>query len=128
MEIDEGRLVALIRTTVECSIKTGIEAHICRYDYDPNEIDHIMGMVSDIGDGDRRRGIETLRVIHLWTMKRISKDEAYEANHRLITTFREAGGSVVFKLAQVFVWACMVVTVGTALALFGNKIAPLLGK
>ena len=128
MEMSEERLVEIVRVTVERGIKSGIENHVCRYGYDPNEIDHIMGMVSDIGDGDRRRGVETLRSIHLWAMKRIARDEAYEANHRLVTTFREAGGSVIFKLAQVFVWTCMIVSIGTAIIFFGSKVTPLMGK
>lgn len=128
MEISEERLIDIVGTAVARGIKAAKINHTCRYEYDPNEIDHVMGMVADMGDGDRRRGVETLRAIHLWAIKRVAKDEAYEANHKLVTTFREAGGTVIFKLAQVFVWSCIVVSTGTALIFFGGKIAPLVGK
>lgn len=128
MEISEERLIEIVGTAVAQGLKAAKINHTCRYDYDPNEIDHVMGMVADMGDGDRRRGVETLRAIHLWAIKRVAKDEAYEANHKLVTTFREAGGSVIFKLAQVFVWSCIVVSIGTALIFFGGKIAPLIGR
>lgn len=128
MEISEERLIEIVSAAVERGVRSATESHVCRYDYDPNEIDHVMGMVADMGDGDRRRGVETLRSIHLWAMKRISKDESYEANHRLMTALREAGGTVVFKLAQVFVWSCIIVSTGTAIFFFSGKITPLIGK
>lgn len=128
MEISEDRLIEIVGVAVKQGIIAAKVNHVCRYDYDPNEIDHVMGMVADMGDGDRRRGVETLRSIHLWAMKRISKDESYEANHRLMTTLREAGGTVVFKLAQVFVWSCIIVSTGTAIFFFSGKITPLIGK
>jgi len=128
VEISEERLIEIVGVAVKNGIAAAKVNHTCRYDYEPQMVDHVMGMVEDMGDGDHRRGVETLRAIHLWAMKRISKDEAYEANHRLVTTFREAGGTVIFKLAQVFVWSCIVVSTGTALIFFGGKIAPLVGK
>lgn len=110
------------------AVREAMGDHPCRYRPSPELVDHVFGMVNDLGDGDTRRGVETIRKIHTWAVKRIEKDEEFTANHRLMTTLRGAGNSVAFSLARAFVWISLAVSIGALVIFFGGKLAPLLDK
>lgn len=122
--LDEERIVALVRL----GIKQGIAEHVCRYSQPPSDVDHIMGMITDIGDGDHRRGVAVQRAVFLWALERMQKEEEYEANHKMVSTFRQAGNSVAMQLAKAFVWGCIFVAVGFAAVIFGTKFTSLFQK
>lgn len=122
--LSEERIVSLIRL----GIRQGIAEHVCRYSQPPADVDHIMGMIADIGDGDHRRGVEVQRAVFLWALERMQKEEEYEANHKMVSTFRQAGNSVAMQLAKAFVWGCIFVAVGFAAVIFGTKFTSLFQK
>lgn len=123
-QLDEERIVLLVRR----GVRQAIAEHACRYSAAPADVDHIMGMIADIGDGDHRRGVEVQRTVFLWALERMKKEEEYEANHKMVSTFRQAGNSVAMQLAKAFVWGCIFVAVGFAAVIFGTKFTSLFQK
>lgn len=57
---------------VEVAAETAAQ-HVCRFtaigDKEAREIIHAAGMLADIGDGDMRAGVETIRENHQWTSR-----------------------------------------------------------
>ena len=92
------------------AVKTALGSHPCRFDIDPKEIDHLIGVVIDLGDGSLREGIETLRHNHLWLRDRREKerDKEYSANHVMMTKIREGSESMISTVANGLAWAIIV--------------------
>lgn len=84
------------------AVKTALGSHPCRFDIDPKELDHLIGVVIDLGDGSLREGIETLRHNHLWLRDRREKerDKEYTANHVMMTKIRDGSQSLITTIAK----------------------------
>ena len=86
--------VTLTREEIAAIVKEAVIAaiadHPCRYDLKPSELEHMKGMMIDVGDGELRRGIEQCRKGHIWLIERIDeKDPEYAENHRMMTKLRK---------------------------------------
>ena len=90
--------------------------HPCRFDIDPKDIDHILGMITDVGEGSLRAGIERLRRHHNWLIERLARDDEYSANHEAMTGARGVASEFGKKLA---LFAMTVLTLLIAAALLG---------
>jgi hypothetical protein len=121
--ISEERLTELLTLAV----KRGLGDHPCRYLIDPRTVDHVVGMLTDIGDGDLRRGIEIVRTNHKWVCARVEMDEECAENHRLMTWVRGIVKGVGGKLATGFVWGCIILTAAGLILFFGGKAGPWIG-
>lgn len=69
-EAQQNELLKDIREAVQEAVKATVaqaDGHSCLYftPEEAEEIGHYWGMVRDIGNGDRRRGVETMRENHL---------------------------------------------------------------
>lgn len=112
---------ALTKSDVVEAVREALADHPCRYELSPQQVDHVVGMLTDIGDGDLRRGVEIVRVNHKWVMDRAAdaKDAEYSANHELVSAIRRGMGSVGMHLAKGVAWA--VVTALAVLVWIGFK-------
>jgi hypothetical protein len=112
---------ALTKSDVVEAVREALADHPCRYELSPQQVDHVVGMLADIGDGDLRRGVEIVRVNHKWVMDRAAdaKDAEYSANHELVSAIRRGMGSVGMHLAKGVAWA--VVTALAVLVWIGFK-------
>ena len=74
---------------VEEAVRKALSTHVCRFTINPGEVEHLRGMLSDLGEGDFRRGVERARQGHLWLVTRIGdKDSEYSENHRWVSRMR----------------------------------------
>jgi replication-associated recombination protein RarA len=112
---------ALTKNDIVEAVREALADHPCRYELSPQQVDHVVGMLADIGDGDLRRGVEIVRVNHKWVMDRAAdaKDAEYSANHELVSAIRRGMGSVGMHLAKGVAWA--VVTALAVLVWIGFK-------
>lgn len=112
---------ALTKNDIVEAVREALADHPCRYKLSPQQVDHVVGMLTDIGDGDLRRGVEIVRVNHKWVMDRAAdaKDAEYSANHELVSAIRRGMGSVGMHLAKGVAWA--VVTALAVLVWIGFK-------
>ena len=107
-DMSDDQLAEFIGTAV----RAAFENHPCRYRPSPERVDHVFGMVSDIGDGDPDRGVEVIRRIHTWAKKRIAIDEECMANHRFTSKLRTVSDGVLTKFLAFVLWG------GLAIGLF----------
>lgn len=101
-------LKAMIQEAVKEGLKEALGDHPCRYtSLNPQQLDHVVGMLTDIGDGDLRRGIEVVRVNHKWVMDRADeeRDAEYTANHELVSAIRKGLSNVGGYIAKGIAWA-----------------------
>ena len=112
---------ALTKNDIVEAVREALADHPCRYKLSPQQVDHVVGMLTDIGDGDLRRGVEIVRVNHKWVMDRAAdaKDAECSANHELVSAIRRGMGSVGMHLAKGVAWA--VVTALAVLVWIGFK-------
>ena len=99
---------ALLQEAIKEGMKEALGDHHCRYtSLNPQQLDHVVGMLTDIGDGDLRRGIEVVRVNHKWVMDRAAeaKDAEYTANHELVSAIRKGMSNVGGHIAKGVAWA-----------------------
>lgn len=87
------------------AVRAALVDHPCRYRPAPETVDHVFGMLADIGDGDTRRGVEVVRRIHTWAAKRIEHEEEFSANHKFVTKLRTVGGGVMSQVLAMSIWA-----------------------
>jgi hypothetical protein len=69
-EAQKNELLTRIQKVVQETVKESVAnsgGHVCLYftPEEAEELGHYWGMVRDIGEGDRRRGIETMRENHI---------------------------------------------------------------
>lgn len=112
LHLTEERLTELMALAV----KKGLGDHPCRYLLDPRTVDHVMGMLSDIGDGDLRRGVEIVRENHKWICNRLEKDKEYTANHGFVSKLRGASENTLMRFVSLALLGILVVT---AVGVFG---------
>lgn len=99
---------ALLQEVVRDGMKEALGDHPCRYtSLSPQQLDHVIGMLTDVGDGDLRRGVEVVRVNHKWVMSRVDeeRDAEYTANHELVSAIRKGLSSVGGHVARGIAWA-----------------------
>lgn len=91
---------------VEAAVRRAVETHVCRFTINPGEVEHIRGMLSDLGEGDLRRGVERSRQDHIWLLSRISEHDAeYTENHRWVSRMRQRAEAATTWLARGLVMA-----------------------
>lgn len=102
---------ALTKNDIVEAVREALADHPCRYELSPQQMDHVVGMLTDIGDGDLRRGVEIVRVNHKWVMDRAAdaKGAEYSANHELVSAIRRGMGSVGMHLAKGVAWVVVIV-------------------
>lgn len=99
----------LTRDDVVAAVKEALGNHPCRYTaLTPQQLDHVVGMLTDIGDGDLRRGVEIVRTNHKWILRRAEHDAEYAANHDLVSSVRRNMGGVGGHIAKGIAWALVV--------------------
>lgn len=115
----------LTREDIVSAVHEALKNHPCRFDVRPKDVDHLIGMVIDIGaaatgdaEGSFRAGVEQLRKGHLWLIERLKHDEEYSANHAIWTRIRKVFGSFADKLAYIFLWGLLALFI-FSLAVFG---------
>lgn len=124
--ISEERLVALMAQAV----RVALGDHPCRFHHEPRHIDHVMGMIADVGGGDGRAGVETIREHHKRLSERFSPevDEEYTANHKMMTGIRKAAENSISKFfGFAFIGIIVVTSIGMAM-IFLSKVGPILGQ
>lgn len=124
--MSEERLGELIAQAV----KKGLGDHPCRYFLTPRELDHVIGMISDLGDGDLRRGVELIRENHRRVNMRFDPelDEEYTANHKWVSSVRAVSNTTLSKFLGMAFLGLMVATALGLAMIFGAKIAPVVGQ
>jgi len=124
--ISEERLVALMAQAVRMALGD----HPCRFQHEPRHVDHVMGMISDVGEGDSRAGVETIRVHHKKLRERFDPevDKEYTANHKMMTGIRKVAESSLSKFFGFTFIALIVVTSLGLFMLFSAKLQPLFGS
>jgi len=98
----------LTKEEIIAAVREGLSNHPCRYvSLTPQQLDHVVGMLSDIGDGDLRKGVEIVRTNHKWVVDRAedSKDAEYTANHELVSAIRRGMANVGGHVARGIAWA-----------------------
>ncbi len=91
------------------AVREAMGDHPCRYtSLTPQQLDHVVGMLTDIGDGDLRRGVEIVRVNHKWVMNRIVDDGEFAANHELVSSIRKSMSGVGGHIAKGIAWVLIV--------------------
>lgn len=91
------------------AVREALGDHPCRYtSLTPQQLDHVVGMLTDIGDGDMRRGVEIIRMNHKWLKDRLVDDEEYTANHELVSSIRKGLSGVGGHVAKAIAWAVIV--------------------
>jgi len=105
-------MAELTREEIISAVQDALKNHPCRFDVTSKEVDHLVGMVIDIGaaatgeaDGSFRAGVEQLRKAHLWLIDRMELDEEYTANHSMWSKVRCVLGGFADKLAHILLWA-----------------------
>lgn len=118
-------MTQLAREEIISAVYEALRNHPCRFDVGPKEVDHLVGMVVDIGaaatgdpEGSFRAGVEQLRKAHLWLIDRIKHDNEYTENHKAMSAARDLAGSFGNKLAHFVMWV-FVCIVAVALVLTG---------
>lgn len=98
---------ALTQEAIVQAVKLALADHPCRYDLSPQQLDHLIGMVSDVGDGDLRKGVERLRANHQWLRWRTEerRSEEYLNNHELVSAVRRGLGNISTNIGRAVVWA-----------------------
>ncbi len=86
---------ASLQTTLSETIRKA-SSHECIMDLPPewvDEIGHLVGVVVDLGEGDLRKGAESVRRHHQWLKWRTEPERAerYEANHKRVTEMGQDG-------------------------------------
>lgn len=100
-------LKAMLQEVVKEGMKEALGDHPCRYtSLSPQQLDHVIGMLTDVGDGDLRRGVEVVRVNHKWVMDRADeeRDAEYTANHELVSAIRKGLSNVGGHIAKGIAW------------------------
>ena len=117
-------MAELSREDIIAAIQAALVDHPCRFDLSPKDVDHLIGMVTDIGEGSIRAGVERMRRHHLWLVDRLKVDAEFSANHAAMTGARDVASTFGKKLALfgMFVITLMIAAamLGYSLSKFGN--------
>lgn len=111
----------LTKEEIVAAVREAMSDHPCRYDVCPKDVDHIVGMILDIGKGDLRAGIECLRQHHLWMIDRLERDEEFAANHEAISGLRSVTRTFGEKVAHAAMWVIMFLCAFALVALGTSK-------
>ena len=118
-------MAELTHEQIVAAVQEALGNHPCRFDVTSKEVDHLVGMVIDIGaaatgeaEGSFRAGVEQLRKGHLWLIDRIENDEEYTENHKAMSNARDLAGSFSKKLFHFSMWV-LVGVIALALVLTG---------